>query len=165
MGESDCKAQIILDSFHENASAACNLRIEIMLTTIENEVIQKTRELCQAILDQPEFQAMRARIDTFLADEQAKTQYQTVVEKGELLNQKQQMGAPLTAEEIADFETHREALVGNPVARGFIDAQGEMHKMQESVTQYVTKTLELGRVPNEEDFDSGSCGHGCGCHH
>ena len=136
-----------------------------MTTTIENAVIQKTRELCQTIIEQPDFQAIRSRIDTFMADDRAKAQYQTVVEKSEVLNQKQQMGAPLTPEEIADFESHRESLVNNPVARGFMDAQGEMHKMQESVTLYVTKTLELGRVPDEDEFDSGSCGHGCGCHH
>ena len=136
-----------------------------MTTTIENAVIQKTRELCQTIIEQPDFQAIRSRIDTFMADDRAKAQYQTVVEKSEALNQKQQMGAPLTPEEIAEFESHRETLANNPVARGFMDAQGEMHKMQESVTQYVTKTLELGRVPNEDEFDSGSCGHGCGCHH
>ncbi len=135
-----------------------------MQAILENSVIQKTRELCQTIIEQPDFQAIRVRIDTFLADERAKAQYQTVVEQGEVLNQKQQMGAPLTAEEIGAFESQREAMVNNPVARGFLDAQGEMHKLQESVTQYVTKTLELGRVPNEDDFDSGSCGHGCGCH-
>ena len=39
------------------------------------------------------------------------------------------------------------------------------HKIQESVMSYVTKTFELGRVPAAEDFDSGSCGTGCGCAH
>ena len=136
-----------------------------MQTTLENPVIQKTRELCQTILEQPDFKSIRVNIDAFLSDEQAKSLYQTVVEKSETLNHKQQMGAPLTPEEIADFESQRQALVNNPVARGFMDAQGEMHRMQESVQQYVTKTLELGRVPNEDDFSSGSCGHGCGCHH
>jgi hypothetical protein len=29
----------------------------------------------------------------------------------------------------------------------------------------VSKTLELGRVPTEEDLDSGGCGSGCGCGH
>src|SRR5262245_65108401 len=109
-----------------------------MQTTLESPVIQKTRELCQTILDQPDFQSLRARIDTFLADDQAKMQYQTVVEKSDLLNQKQQMGVPLTAEEIADFESQRDALVKNPVPRAFMDAQADMRRMQESVQKYVT---------------------------
>jgi hypothetical protein len=37
--------------------------------------------------------------------------------------------------------------------------------VQETIHQYVNKTLELGRLPTEEDLNGGSCGHGCGCHH
>lgn len=134
-------------------------------TTEEGVVIQKTRELCQAILEQSDFQTIRRRIDTFMTDEQAKQLYQTVVEKGEALNQKQHLGVPVSQEEITDFENRRDALFDNSVAKDFLDAQQELHKVQESVNQYVAKTLELGRVPQPEDFDSGSCGHGCGCHH
>ena len=132
--------------------------------TDETAVVQKTLELCQTILDQPEFQAIRQQIDTFMANEEAKTQYQLVMEKGDLLQHKQQMGLALTNDEIVEFEKHRDALVGNPVAQGFIQAQQQMHKMQESVGQYVAKTFELGRLPGPDDFQSGSCGAGCGCH-
>jgi len=128
-------------------------------------IVEKTRELCQTIVAQPEFQSIRNRIDAFMADEKAKTQYQNVMEKGEMLQQKQQMGVPLTPDEISDFEKNRDALVSNPVARDFIDAQQAMQKVQESVGQYVAKTFELGRAPTDQDFDSGSCGSGCGCHH
>jgi cell fate (sporulation/competence/biofilm development) regulator YlbF (YheA/YmcA/DUF963 family) len=131
----------------------------------DTEIAQKTRELCQAIVDQPEFESIRKRIDAFMADDTAKAQYQTVMEKGEMLQHKQQMGQPLTPDEIGDFDKNRDALVNNPVARGFMDAQQAMQKVQDSVGQYVAKTFELGRTPREEDFDSGSCGSGCGCHH
>ena len=131
----------------------------------ETAITQKTRELCQTILEQPDVQALRLKIETFLSDEEAKSQYQLVSEKGEFLQHKQQQGLPLSNEEIAEFEKQRETLFNNPVARGFLDAQHEMHKMQESVGQYVTKTFELGRVPTSDDFQSGSCGSGCGCHH
>ena len=129
----------------------------------ESAVIQKTRELCQALLDQPDVQSMRQRIDAFVADDRAKTQYDALMIKGQALQQKQQLGAPLSNEEITDFEQHREAFVNNPVAKGFLDAQEEMNQLQQSLGQYVTKTFELGRVPGPEDFNS--CGHGCGCHH
>jgi cell fate (sporulation/competence/biofilm development) regulator YlbF (YheA/YmcA/DUF963 family) len=135
-----------------------------MQTTTEDSVIlQKTRELCQAILDGPEFQTIRQQIDAFMSNPEAKTQYQSLSERGEYLQHKQQQGVALSQEEIADFEQQREAFVNNPVARGFLDAQNEMHKMQESVGQYVAKTFELGRLPESDDFE-GSCGHGCGCH-
>jgi cell fate (sporulation/competence/biofilm development) regulator YlbF (YheA/YmcA/DUF963 family) len=132
--------------------------------TEESVITQKTRELCQTILDQPEVQNIRRQIESFMTNDEAKTQYQLLSEKGEFLQHKQQQGLTLSNEEIADFEQSREALFNNPVARGFLDAQQEMHKMQESLGQYVAKTFELGRVPSPDDLQSGSCGSGCGCH-
>ena len=136
-----------------------------METTIEQtDIIRKTKELCQAILDQPTMPSIRERVNAFMADEQTRGQYDTLMSKSQALQQKQQLSQPLTGEEIADFEQHREALLNNPVARGFLDAQEELHHVQESIQQYVSKTLELGRLPSEEDLQGG-CGHGCGCHH
>ena len=134
-------------------------------TTEETIIISKTRELCETIIGQPEFRAIRQRLDTFMADDTAKNQYQLVVEKGDALQQKQQFGTPLDNNEILEFERNRESLLGNPVARDFLDAQQQMHQIQESVMQHVSKTFELGRVPGAEDFESGSCGSGCGCSH
>ena len=135
----------------------------MQLTTEESVVVQKTKELCQAILDQPEYQKIRQGLDAFLNNEEVRSQYQTLSEKGEYLQHKQQMGSQLDDKEVSDFERDRQSFLNNPIARGFLDAQQEMHRMQESVTHYVTKTFELGRVPEESDFES--CGHGCGCHH
>jgi cell fate (sporulation/competence/biofilm development) regulator YlbF (YheA/YmcA/DUF963 family) len=133
--------------------------------TQESVITQKTKELCQAILDQPEMRAARQRIQTFVSDDKAKAQYEGVMAKGQALQDKQQRSQPLSGEEISSFEKDRDALLNNPVARGFLDAQEELHKVHESVNQYVGKTLELGRMPNESDFESGSCGDGCGCSH
>jgi cell fate (sporulation/competence/biofilm development) regulator YlbF (YheA/YmcA/DUF963 family) len=133
--------------------------------TEENVIVQKTRELCQAILDQPDVRSMRQRVAAFEADDKARGQYDVLISKGQTLQQKQQSGQALDSTEIKDFEQLRDAFVNNPVARGFLDAQEDMQKLQQSVVQYVTKTFELGRVPEENDMDSGSCGHGCGCHH
>jgi cell fate (sporulation/competence/biofilm development) regulator YlbF (YheA/YmcA/DUF963 family) len=132
-------------------------------TTVENVVLQKTRELCQAILDQPEYQKIRQGLEAFLANDEVRNQYQALSETGDHLQHKQQNGAQLSDEEVADFERTRQDFLNNPIARGFLDAQQEMHRVQESVTHYVNKTFELGRVPEESDFES--CGHGCGCHH
>jgi len=137
-----------------------------MQTAIEETaVISKTKELCQAILDQPNMPSIRQRVDAFMGDEETRTQYDALMNKGQALEQKQQLSLPLSGEEIADFEQHREALLINPVARGFIDAQEELHQVQESIQHYVSKTLELGRVPTDEEMSGGSCGHGCSCGH
>lgn len=137
-----------------------------MQATIEETiVIQKTKDLCQTIVEQPEFREIRVRIESFMGDEAAKSQYQVVMEKGDALQQKQQLGMPMDNNEIAEFEKNRELLLNNPIARNFLDAQQQMHKIQESVMQYVSKTFELGRVPALEDFPSESCGPTCGCGH
>ena len=134
-------------------------------TIEETPVMQKTRDLCQTILDQPEYRQIRQRIDAFMGDEAAKNQYQLLMEKGDALQQKQQLGMPLDGGEVAEFEKNRELLLNNPVATEFLSAQQQMHKIQESVMQYVSKTFELGRVPEAEDFPSEGCGSGCGCAH
>jgi cell fate (sporulation/competence/biofilm development) regulator YlbF (YheA/YmcA/DUF963 family) len=137
-----------------------------MQTTIEETpVMQKTRELCQTILDQPNMLSIRQRIDAFMGDEKTRGQYDSLVNKGQSLQQKQQMAVALTGDEIAEFEHERDSLMKNQVARDFMDAQEELHQVQQSVHQYVNKTLELGRLPTEEELSGGSCGHGCGCGH
>jgi len=144
-----------------------------MHSTIEETLVsQKTRELCQAILDQENLRLARERIDAFMNDDQSRAQYEGLMSKGQALQEKQQNSQPLSGEEIADFESHREALLNNPVARAFIDAQEELHSVQKSIQKYVTKTLELGHLPSEDDLQ-GCCGdggghgggHGCGCNH
>ena len=129
------------------------------------KIDEKTRELCQVIVDQPEMNSIRKRIDTFLSDSHARGQYETVMNKGQALQEKQAQSQELDGAEIADFEKHRDALLNNSVARGFLDAQEELHKIQHSIQKHISKTLELGRVPGEADLAEESCGHGCGCHH
>jgi hypothetical protein len=54
-------------------------------------------------------------------------------------------------------------LLNNPVARGFLDAQEAMHGIRETINSFVSKSLELGRLPEAGEMEGG-CGHGCGCH-
>ena len=87
----------------------------------------------------------------------------SLMSKGQALQEKQHSGQPLEPAEISAFERDRDALLKNPVASGFLDAQEEMHDLQHSVQKFVAKTIELGRIPAAEDLAEGSCGHGCGC--
>ena len=65
------------------------------LTSEETQVLAKTKELCQAILIEPEFLTVRHQIDTFMADDEAKEQYQALVEKSEHLHHKQLLMVPI----------------------------------------------------------------------
>ena len=127
--------------------------------------MEKTRELCAVIVAEPNMISIRQRISTFMADDKTRAQYESLMSKGQALQEKQQQSLPLSGEEISEFEQQREALLANPVATGFLDAQQELHDVQESIHKHISKTLELGRVPAAEDMAEGSCGHGCGCHH
>jgi cell fate (sporulation/competence/biofilm development) regulator YlbF (YheA/YmcA/DUF963 family) len=136
-----------------------------MLTDTEsNTVVEKARELCTTILAQPGMGNIRKSIDSFMADEKSRSQYESLMAKGQALHEKQHQSLPLSGEEIGEFEKQREVVLGNPVARGFMDAQEALHHLQESIQTQITKTLELGRLPTSEDLE-GSCGHGCGCKH
>ena len=133
---------------------------------MSNKVETKTRELCEAIIEHLENGGIRKRIDTFLADATARGQYESLMSKGQSLQEKQHNGQALEPVEISGFETERDALLKNPVAAGFLDAQEEMHELQHLVQKHVGKTIELGRIPSAEDLSGGgSCGNGCGCHH
>jgi len=137
----------------------------MMTQTDENVILRKTKELCHTIVTQPEMMSIRQRIDSFMADAGARGQYETVASKGQALHDKQHSGQALDNAEVSDFEKHRDALLQNPVAKGFLDAREELHEIQRAIQKYVSKTLELGRVPSEEDMEDHSCGDGCGCHH
>lgn len=131
------------------------------------QVETKTRELCEAILAHLETGGIKRRIDAFLADSGARGQYESLMSKGQALQEKQQGGQALEPAEISAFEADRDALLKNPVATGFLDAQEEMHELQHRVQKHVNKTIELNRVPTAEDLESSCGGHGgggCGCH-
>ncbi|MDB6054805.1 MAG: hypothetical protein JWN25_2328 [Verrucomicrobiales bacterium] len=131
----------------------------------DTPLIVKTKELCETILTDPNHQGLRRRVDTFLRDENAKSAYQNLTEQGEHLHHKQHQGVTLTEAEIGEFEKLREKVMAIPAVVDFMEAQQQMHKIEETIHQYVLKTFELGRVPGEDDFEAGSCGQGCGCSH
>lgn len=138
-----------------------------MATKVET----KTRELCEAIIEHLQTGGIKSRIDTFLSDASARGAYENLMNKGQALQEKQHAGQTLEPAEISAFETERDALLKNPVATGFLDAQEEMHELQHLVQKHVSKTIELGRIPNADELTGGHGGHGggcgsggCGCH-
>src|SRR5690242_12712005 len=108
---------------------------------MSNKVETKTRELCEAIIEHIETGGIRKNIDTFLADASARGQYESLMSKGQALQEKQQSGQALEPAEISTFEKERDALLKNPVATAFLDAQEEMHELQHLVQKHVGKTI------------------------
>ncbi|MGL4401735.1 MAG: YlbF family regulator [Luteolibacter sp.] len=134
----------------------------------DSAVIEKTKELCAQIASDPSFLKLQADVERFLADDSARLQYQSVHERGEELHHKQHAGVELGASEIREFESAREALFENAIARDFLAAQRELETLQKQIGKYVGGTIELGRVPTADELaEKGGCcgggGSGGGC--
>lgn len=134
--------------------------------TLQNDdTLAKTRDLCAALVAQPDFAEIKRRIDAFLADDLLKFKFQMVNEKGNLLMMKTQSGQPVGNEEYVGFQALRDELFANPIAKEFMEAQDAINQFQGNVQNFFNKTFELGRLPAAEDLDDGSCcDSGCGCH-
>ena len=145
----------------------------IDLEVKDTAVIAKTKELCETLLEQDSFKQMKTNIDSFLSNDEAQRQYYDVTQLQRELSEKQRMGQALSEQEIAGFEAKRDELLANDVANNFVSAQQNFAEMQDSINQYLQKTIELGRLPTEEELqpDAGGCcggggggnGGGCGC--
>ena len=130
--------------------------------------LDKAKELCQSVLDDPKLNALFGDIDAFMENDDAKALYSSMQAKAEELHQKQHAGMDLTAGEIEEYNKLRDKVFESPVAKKFIDAQEEMHSVQATVNGWLSMTFELGRMPTDEDFEahaSSSCcsSGGCGC--
>lgn len=134
-----------------------------METLTESPYTAKIKELCAALVALPEFTSIKDRVEKFLETEEVRSKYDVLMMKGEMLQQKHQMGMT-TQEEIESFEGERQELLQHPIARDFMAAQKEMHDMQQQAMNYLSKTFELGRVPSSSDFDYSCCDSDCGCH-
>ncbi len=128
----------------------------------KTSITSKTKELCAAIAEDEQFIKLQGDVERFLSDDSAKLQYQSVHEKGEELHHKQHAGVELGAAEIKAFEDARDALFENKVAADFMDAQRILEGIQKDIAKYVSMTLELGRVPSDDEVaEAQNSGGGC----
>lgn len=139
-----------------------------MMLTEKMTVLGKTHELCQQILEDKECRKMLRDVETFMADDAARTQYKALHERGEELNHKQQAGLELSDHEVREFEGMRDQLFANKIASDFMSAQRALEALQQEIGRYVGMTMELGRVPTADEIEQmsgGGCcgGGGCGC--
>lgn len=128
----------------------------------DSAVIAKTRELCAHIASDPVFLRLQENVERFLNNDEARLQYQSVHERGEELHQKQHAGIQLGAAEIREFESAREALFDNEIAREFFTSREQLEKLQKEIGKYVGMTLELGRVPTTDELEESGGGGCCG---
>jgi cell fate (sporulation/competence/biofilm development) regulator YlbF (YheA/YmcA/DUF963 family) len=153
-----------------------------MQKLIESPAVEaKLRELSEAILADPTYRHHMSKVEKFLENEEARDGYRQASELGHSLQMKRHQGQEIDPEEMAEFDRQRETLVANPLVRDFLDAQHTLGDLPATAGTWVQKTIELGRIPEPEDFQSSCCGGhghdhdhehehcgdhgGCGCSH
>lgn len=125
-------------------------------------ILERTRELCSAILSWPGYKEQVTHIDAFLAEESAKAEYRAFAKMGDEMHRKQHAGT-LTDEDIEGYEAQKGAIEGKPLIGNFLAAQDALNEIHRTVASHVAKTLELGRLPEPEDMVSGGCCGGGSC--
>lgn len=132
---------------------------------------EKARELCQYVVDQPDFAAGRRQIEAFLDDAEAQSVYRAWQEKAQELHRMGHEGLQPNDSDLQEFEHLRQAVFSNEIASSFTEAEEKMNGIFATVTKLLQQTLQLGRVPSAEEMaanESGCCGGGggggCGCH-
>ena len=134
-----------------------------MVTAPSSTLEEKIHDLCEAIATDPKVRSARATAEAFFADETAVSTYRDLMRRGQALEEKGESGR-LTEADRKALEKVQETMESDDGIRGFSEAQHTLQDVANTVNAFVTKTLEKGRVPTEEEALGGSCGHGCGCH-
>lgn len=137
--------------------------MRMSLIADDSALMATTKSLCETLVSQDAFKTLHGNVEAFLSNDEARLQYQNVHEMGDALNNKQRSGVELSDAEINEFEQAREQLLENGTVTNFMDAQRELQTVQQSISKYVGLTLELGRVPTEEDFAAAAGDGGGGC--
>jgi cell fate (sporulation/competence/biofilm development) regulator YlbF (YheA/YmcA/DUF963 family) len=128
---------------------------------------QKLRELCEALLEDDSVIEARARIESFLQNPEATRSYGMLAQLNDQLHAKEQAGEKISEDDIQQFDALRTKVMGNDLVQEFAQARGALQEVEGMVMAFVSKTLEMGRVPTERELATqggGSCGSGCGCH-
>lgn len=125
-------------------------------------ILERTRELCEAILDWPDYKEQVTHIEAFLENDDAKTEYRSFAQLGEEMHRKQHAGE-LTDADIQNYESQKGEVEAKPLIGGFLAAQETLNEIHRTVATHVAKTLELGRLPQPEDLQSGGCCGGGSC--
>lgn len=131
------------------------------------------RSLCEAIVADEETVAARTQVEAFLADEEGVALYRELMTLGRELHQRDHSGQEVTDAEASRFEALRTSADAHEGIQRFNEAQEHLQSIANMINGYVTKTLQNGRIPTEEEMiagQGGCCGGGgggggCGCSH
>ena len=135
----------------------------------DSAIYSSARDLCAAIIADPQVVQYKEEIDSFLANAEARALFDCVNKMGQELTAKHQAGMEPTEEEIAQFDQLRQNVITNPVCHQFLQARQQIDGIFSELNRYFGLTLELNRVPSHEELEAamtppsgGCCGGSCG---
>ena len=142
-------------------------KIETPTAEGDDRVAEMTRELCEAVVARMEAEGLREKVESFMADDEARQAYRDLHVFGDELHQKQHTGEKVDDADIDRFNELRDRMLENTVAADFSAAREKLGSLHGEIMNMVTQTFELGRVPTEEELGAGGCcnDEGCGCRH
>lgn len=138
-------------------------------TSLTPELVELTAKLASAFAESQKVVAAKAKIGLFYQNAEATDLFRKVNEYGEELRNKHMAGMPPSEEEIAKFDSLRQAVIENPLCNGFLESRQMLDDMLNTVNQYLCLAIERGAAPTDEEvaeslnqqLSSCSCGGGC----
>ena len=128
----------------------------------------KIRELCEALLEDDNVVSAREQVAGFMNNPAAAAGYAKLAGMSDQLQRKEMGGEAITEAEGQAFEELRKVTLSEPAVQSFMQARGMLQEIESFIMAYVSRTLELGRIPRENELSQqssgGGCGEGCGCH-
>ena len=139
-------------------------------TTLTPELVELTRTLANAFAQSQKVVAAKARIGLFYQNAEATDLFRKVNEYGEELRNKHLAGMPPSEEDISKFDSLRQAVVDNPLCKGYLEARQELETLLSTVNQYLCLAIDQGHAPTDEEvaesmnqqMSACSCGGNCG---
>lgn len=128
-------------------------------TTTAPSLEDKTRELCQFIIDSPNFVTAQGRCDAFDDDVAAQKLYQNWREFEMDLHRRHQEGYQPNQDDIAKLEKLRGEAMKNSTLVDFVEAEEALNGMFGKVVKILQRTLQTGAVPTDEELEE-CCGSG-----
>ncbi len=108
----------------------------------ESGITERTVELIRAVVESWDVHALEQKLKAFTADKSMTSQYQLVNELRKLLQMKQNHGLELNQEEITQFRTLLDELLGSPAVQGFLEVQQYVRQLHEVVGPFLDRTFE-----------------------
>ncbi len=127
-------------------------------------ILSRVHDLCTMIADHPTFESHREAVKSFMESDHARGLFDRALMLQTDLRDRRSEGLVISEEEEQEFQKAQEDLFNDETANAFLAAQDDMKETEGIIHLYITRTLQLGRVPEEDELlpDDEGCGCGAG---